>query len=80
MAIEDKYRTDLIFYTLGRMAVDDFSELVVLAGNGWGIGALKTLRGMYERIVTAASLPPGLRQRGGRAPARTHRQTEAGAD
>jgi len=54
MAIEDKYRTDLIVYTLGRMAVDDLSELTLLAGNGWGIGALKILRGMYERIVTSA--------------------------
>ena len=53
-AIEDKYRTDVIVYTLGRIAVDDFSELVILAGNGWGVGALKILRGMYERIVTAA--------------------------
>ena len=32
LAIEDKSRTDLIIYTLGRIAVDDFSELVVL---GW---------------------------------------------
>lgn len=54
LALEDKYRTDLIVYTLGRIAIDDFNELVVLAGNGWGIGALKILRGMYERIVTAA--------------------------
>src|SRR5271169_6329192 len=53
-AIEDKYRTDVIVYTLGRIAVDDFSELVILAGNGWGVGALKILRGMYERIVTTA--------------------------
>ena len=28
-------------------------ELLVLAGNGYGIGALKILRGMYERVVTA---------------------------
>jgi hypothetical protein len=54
LAIDDKYRTDLIVYTLGRIAVDDFSEVVVLAGNGWGVGALKILRGMYERVVTAA--------------------------
>jgi hypothetical protein len=54
MAIEDKYKTDVIAYTLGRIAVDDFSELVILAGNGWGFGALKILRGMYERVVTSA--------------------------
>jgi hypothetical protein len=45
----------LIFY-LGRTASDDFGELLVLAGNGYGIGALKILRGMYERMVTAAFL------------------------
>ena len=53
-ALDDKCKADVIVYTLGRIAVDDFSELVILAGNGWGIGALKILRGMYERIVTAA--------------------------
>ena len=53
-AVDDKYKSDLIVYTLGRIAVDDFSELVVLAGNGWGVGALKILRGMYERVVTSA--------------------------
>ena len=54
LAIDDKYKSDLIVYTLGRIALDDFGELIVLAGNGWGIGALKILRGMYERCVTAA--------------------------
>jgi hypothetical protein len=32
---------------------DDFGELLILAGNGLGIGAKKTLRSMYERLVTA---------------------------
>jgi hypothetical protein len=32
---------------------DDFGELLVLAGNGLGMGATKTLRSMYERLVTA---------------------------
>jgi hypothetical protein len=54
LALDDKYKADVIVYTLGRIAVDDFSELVILAGNGWGVGALKILRGMYERIVTSA--------------------------
>lgn len=54
LAIDDKYKSDLIVYTLGRIVLDDFGELIVLAGNGWGIGALKILRGMYERCVTAA--------------------------
>ena len=54
LAVDDKYRSDLIVYTLGRIAWDDFGELMVLAGNGLGVGALKILRGMYERVVTSA--------------------------
>lgn len=54
LAIDDKYKSDLIVFTLGRIALDDFGEMIVLAGNGWGVGALKIVRGMYERCVTAA--------------------------
>jgi hypothetical protein len=43
----------VVFY-LGRITADDFSELLLLASNGYGFGALKILRGMYERVVTAA--------------------------
>jgi Family of unknown function (DUF5677) len=43
----------VVFY-LGRIAADDFSELLLLASNGYGFGALKILRGMYERVVTSA--------------------------
>ena len=53
-ALDSKHFADLIVYNLGRIAVDDFSELVVLAGNGWGIGAMKALRYMYEHVVTTA--------------------------
>jgi Family of unknown function (DUF5677) len=60
-----KYRFSYIFYFRHRSnpsrsdsppleAVDEFSEVVVLAGNGWGVGALKILRGMYELVVIAA--------------------------
>jgi hypothetical protein len=45
----------MIFY-LGRLCVEDFNEILVLAGNGYGIGAFKLLRGMYERSVTAHHL------------------------
>ncbi len=48
--------TQLSVFYLGRIAADDFGELLILAGNGKGIGAYKILRGMYERIVTAAFL------------------------
>src|SRR5881397_1643886 len=45
----------VIFFT-GRFCVEDFMEIVLLCGNGYGAGALKILRGMYERAVTACYL------------------------
>ncbi len=45
----------MIFY-LGRLCTEEFNEILVLAGNGYGIGAFKLLRGMYERSVTAHHL------------------------
>lgn len=43
-------------FFLGRTCVDEFSELALLAINGYGIGGLKLLRTMYERAVHAAFL------------------------
>lgn len=40
-------------YFLGRLAVEEFMEILLLCGNGYGIGAQKLLRGMYERAVTS---------------------------
>jgi hypothetical protein len=54
LAVEDRYEANIASFVLARTAIDDFSELLILASNGWGIGALKTLRGMYERVVTSA--------------------------
>ena len=51
---DDRVTADRVIFYLGRIAVDDFGELLVLSGNGKGIGAYKILRGMYERIVHAA--------------------------
>ncbi len=48
----DKLEDTAIFY-LGRLCVEDFMEIMLLCGNGCGIGAMKILRGMYERAVTA---------------------------
>jgi hypothetical protein len=42
----------IVFY-LARTAFDDFGDMLLLAGNGRGIGARKLLRGMYEHLVTA---------------------------
>lgn len=55
-AIENIQMAQLAVFYLGRIAADDFAELLILAGNGKGVGAYKILRGMYERIVTAAFL------------------------
>jgi hypothetical protein len=55
---KDAPRTDeelasAIAFSLERAAYDDFAELLVLAGNGLGLGATKVLRSLYERLVTA---------------------------
>lgn len=54
VAFDNKWVTDVQVFYLGRIAVEDFTEICILAGNGCGFGAYKTIRGMYERIVTAA--------------------------
>jgi Family of unknown function (DUF5677) len=51
---DNRVWADRVVFYLGRIAADDFSELLLLASNGYGFGSLKVLRGMYERIVTAA--------------------------
>jgi len=45
---------DLTVFFLASLVSEDFAEVWVMAGNGLGTGALKVLRGMYERAVTAA--------------------------
>lgn len=54
IAVEDRLMAQPVVFYLGRAAADDFGELIILCGNGRGIGAYKILRGMYERVVTAA--------------------------
>jgi hypothetical protein len=51
---DNRVLADRIVFFLGRIAADDFGELLVLSGNARGIGACKILRGMYERVVTMA--------------------------
>jgi hypothetical protein len=53
---ENRIMADRIVFFLGRIALDDFGEVLILVGNGRGIGAYKILRGMYERVVTATFL------------------------
>jgi hypothetical protein len=40
-------------YSLERAAYDDFAELLILAGNGMGLGATKVVRSIYERFIHA---------------------------
>jgi Family of unknown function (DUF5677) len=43
-------------YSLGRMCAEEFYEITVLATNGYGFGALRLVRSLYERAVTLAFL------------------------
>ena len=45
-----------VVFGLGFLAWEDFEDIQVLAGNGRGFGCQKILRGMYERVLTAARL------------------------
>ena len=54
VAVDEKGRH--VIFALGRLAVEDFAEFLLLCGNGHGVGGLKILRGMYERVVTALYL------------------------
>ena len=44
-----------VFY-LGLLCCEDFNEILLLCNYGFGSGALKIMRGMYERVVTARYL------------------------
>jgi quinol monooxygenase YgiN len=50
--LDEEVAQKVVLY-LERAIFDDFGELLILAGNGLGMGAKKTLRSMYERLVTA---------------------------
>jgi Family of unknown function (DUF5677) len=43
-----------LYFNLGQTCRDEFLEVAFLATNGYGIGALKLLRGLYERAVVLA--------------------------
>ena len=45
-------RDDMFIFTYGRLCVEDFFEILLLCGNGYGYGAVKLIRGLYERAVT----------------------------
>lgn len=45
---------DRVVLAFTQIAVEDFLEIVVLCKEGYGIGALKSLRSLYEHTVTLA--------------------------
>ena len=54
--LESSEPSDSVVFYLGRLCVKDFSEIILLCGNGYGLGGMRLLRGMYERAVTARYL------------------------
>jgi hypothetical protein len=40
----------------GRMCMEEFFEILLMCGNGYGIGAEKILRGFWEKAVTPKCL------------------------
>lgn len=53
-------REGLTVFMLGRRCANDFSEILLLASNGYGFAALQILRSMFEKLVDARYLhePP----------------------
>jgi hypothetical protein len=51
-----KSAADHAVFGLCFLCFEDFREIYTLAGNGFGFGAAKILRGMFERVVTATYL------------------------
>src|ERR1700722_14035616 len=43
---------DKMVYFYGRMCAEDFMEILLVCGNGYGAAALKLVRSMYEHAVT----------------------------
>lgn len=43
---------DQVVYLLARLAISDFTEIVLVCGNGCGDAGQKLVRGMFERVVT----------------------------
>ena len=47
---------DRVLFFMGRLCLEDFFEILLLSANGYGDGALKILRGLFERAVTLVYL------------------------
>lgn len=51
-AIENSEPIEQFVMLYGRLCVEDFYEIMLCCGNGYGFAALKLLRGLYEKAVT----------------------------
>jgi hypothetical protein len=54
--LTDPSQVDLHVLYLGRLCVEDFAEVLLVCGNGYGIAGKKLLRGLFERALTACYL------------------------
>jgi Family of unknown function (DUF5677) len=50
--LESANLSERVIFYLGRLAVEDFNEVLLSVGNGYGVAGIKLLRAMYERVVT----------------------------
>lgn len=50
--MESEHPHERLAFMLGRHVPEDFNEIFILVAKGYGIGSLKLLRPMYERVVT----------------------------
>jgi len=53
---DERRLLQITLFGLAHQAADDFFDLVLLATHGYGIGAQKMLRPLYERVVSALYL------------------------
>jgi Family of unknown function (DUF5677) len=56
VGVRDMDRADIAVFSLARMALEDFRQILILCSNGEITGGMKILRGMFERTVTAGYL------------------------
>jgi Family of unknown function (DUF5677) len=50
--LEKSGLVDRVVFYLGRLAVEDFTEVLLIVANGYGVAGTRLLRPMYERVVT----------------------------
>lgn len=54
--ISPRSNVEIVVFHLANVCREDFFEILLMCSNGYGIGGLKLLRGLYERAVTVGYL------------------------